>query len=86
MKEEDPRWQLGRKQTAWDPYLKNLAEMLEPHLAENTSKKEQNSNTLNPQPNKASPHHITLRKREGSCAARCWLQTFLGDADQQVSK
>jgi hypothetical protein len=30
---------------------------------------------------KASPCHITLRK-EGSQAARCWLQTCLGDIQQ----
>jgi hypothetical protein len=41
--------------------------MLEPHLAgKKTTKKNQNSNTLNLQPVKASLCHVTLRKQESS--------------------
>jgi hypothetical protein len=35
---------------------------------------------------KASRRHITLRKQEGSCTARCWLQTSLGDIQQTTGE
>jgi hypothetical protein len=37
----------------------------------------------NPRVYKASSHHVTLRKQEGSYAARCQLHTCMGDTDQQ---
>jgi hypothetical protein len=61
--------------------------MLEPHLAE--KKIPRRIKMLIPWTSslgKVSPCHVTLRKQEGCLAARWWLQTCLGDTDQQVSK
>jgi hypothetical protein len=55
-------------------------------MAEKNTKKNQNSDTLNPQPEIAYPLHNTLGKQEDSHATRCQLETSLKDADQDMSK
>jgi hypothetical protein len=58
--------------------------LLELCLAKKKKKKKQNYETLNPQPIKVSPHHVTLRKQEGSSTARHQHKTCLGDADKEA--
>jgi hypothetical protein len=84
---EDPRWWLegGSRQhdlCKSEIFLRHWSHTWQ----KKTTKNKQNSDTPNPQPNKASSCHITLRKQEASRTTRCQLQTHLGDADQQVSK
>jgi hypothetical protein len=70
-----------RNQTAWDR-LQNLVETLEPHLVEG-NKALRRIKTLTPwtpSPQKAFPHHITLRKQVGCHCHR--LQTCLWDTQQ----
>jgi hypothetical protein len=55
----------AQKQTVWAPWLQNLGEMLEPHLAEIKHQGESELTPWAPSSWKASPCHIKLRKQEG---------------------
>jgi hypothetical protein len=77
-----------QKQTVWAPYIKNLAEMLEPHLP--GKKLQEESKPWHPEP----PAHIKLlhimlhwENKRAATATRCQQQICLGDIQQtkQVS-
>jgi hypothetical protein len=69
-----------QKHTAWAPWIKNLAEMLEPHLAE--IKHQGESKSQHPEPLAHTKLlHTTLywENRRAPTTTKCQLQTWLGD-------
>jgi hypothetical protein len=86
--QEDPRWQLDGTSRQHEPHESKILLRCWGHTWQKKKKKTRRikTDTTNPQPVQNSPHHITLRKQEGSHTARHWLQTCLGEADQQMSK
>jgi hypothetical protein len=68
-----------QKQTAWALWLKNLAEMLQPHLTEIKHQEKSNLWHLEPpSPLKTSQHHITMREQEGCCLRQTPTPNLLG--------
>jgi hypothetical protein len=65
----------AQNQTAWAPWIKNLAEILEPYLVEMKHQGESKSWHLEPL---ASPHHVTLRKQDGCCHHQMRAPNLLG--------
>jgi hypothetical protein len=77
-----------QKQTAWVPWIKNLAETLEPHLMEIKHKGESKLQHPEPLDNRKLLHAMLhWVNRRAADTARCQPQTYLGDIQQtkQVS-
>jgi hypothetical protein len=67
----NPRWQLERGSKQREHCKPKIVLRSWSHTwQKKTAQKKQNSDTLNPQLYKASPHHITLRNQEVSHTAR----------------
>jgi hypothetical protein len=72
----------AQKQTEWTPWIKNLAEMLEPLLVEIMHQRE--PKLWHPELLTPRKLHITLHweNRKVAATASHWLQTCLGDIQQ----
>jgi hypothetical protein len=68
--------------------MKNFADMLEPHLAEKTTKRNQGFHTLNPQPMQSFSVPYYTEKTGGLLCHQTPAPNLLGrhPAEQQVSK